>query len=93
MATQEEAKAKANELFKQHKFEEAIEAYTEALKFGDNAILFSNRAYAWIKLDMMGAAMEDAHKAINTDPNYAKGYVLSASWSYSSKSILMTILF
>ena len=58
--------------------EEAFKKYTEAidLKIKDkiNAILYSNRAYVNLKLERNGAALEDANKAIEWDPDYLKGY-------------------
>jgi len=61
-----------------HTLEQALEKYTEAinLKIKDkiNAILYSNRAWLNLKLERNGAALEDANKAIEWDPNFIKGY-------------------
>ena len=61
-----------------HTLEQALEKYTEAinLKIKDkiNAILYSNRAWINLKLERNGAALEDANKAIEWDPNFIKGY-------------------
>ena len=61
-----------------HMLEEALKLYTEAidLKIIDkiNSILYSNRAYVYLKLERNGAALEDANKAIEWDPDYLKGY-------------------
>ena len=61
-----------------HTLEQALEKYTEAidLKIKDkiNAILYSNRALINLKLERNGAALEDANKAIEWDPNFIKGY-------------------
>ena len=58
--------------------EEALKKYTEAidLKIKDkiNAILYSNRAWVNLRLERNGAALEDANKAIEWDPDYIKGY-------------------
>mmetsp|Transcript_27443 Transcript_27443/g.76716 ORF Transcript_27443/g.76716 Transcript_27443/m.76716 type:complete len:494 (+) Transcript_27443:103-1584(+) len=80
---QTKLKEEANELYKEHKIQEAIDKYSEAIEVGgDNAIIFSNRALCWLRLDMNGAAMEDAVKAIKTDPQYAKGYYRRGSARY-----------
>ena len=61
-----------------HTLEQALEKYTEAidLRIKDkiNAILYSNRAWLNLKLERNGAALEDANKAIEWDPNFIKGY-------------------
>ena len=78
-----ELKEKANKIINSdkvdnHMLEEALKKYTEAidLKIKDkiNAILYSNRAYVNLKLERNGAALEDANKAIEWDPDYVKGY-------------------
>ena len=73
---QVELKESANKLFAQKKYEDAIKEYTKALELGDNAVLFANRAFAWLKIDMYGAALEDSEKAVKIDPKYAKGFLL-----------------
>lgn len=56
-------------------FLEAIRLYSEALKFTpQNAIILSNRAQAYLKVENYGLALSDATAAIESDPNYAKGY-------------------
>lgn len=58
--------------------EQALKQYTEAidLKIKDkiNAVLYSNRAWLNLKLERNGAALEDANKAIEWDPNFKKAY-------------------
>lgn len=57
---------------------DAIGLYSEALDIlGDenrNAIILSNRAQAYIKVENYGLAIEDATLAIKTDPSYPKAY-------------------
>jgi serine/threonine-protein phosphatase 5 len=57
-------------------FIEAIQMYTEAMSLSSkpNAILLSNRSQALIKIENYGLAIVDATAAIETDPNYPKGY-------------------
>lgn len=66
------------------KFEQALDFYTKAidLDIKDNkkmAIYYSNRAFANIKLENYGFAIEDASQAINKDGTYAKAYYRRAS--------------
>ena len=61
------------------KYEEALEEYTKAidLDVADNkkaAIYYTNRAFAQLKLENYGFALEDSTKAIGKDPTFAKGY-------------------
>lgn len=43
------------------------------------AIYYANRAFAHIKLENYGFAIEDATEAIKKDANYPKGYYRRAS--------------
>ena len=54
----------------------AIEAYSEAIECcpKPNAIILSNRAQAYIKVENYGLAITDATDAIEADPTYAKAY-------------------
>lgn len=55
---------------------EAVGLYTEALDAlnAPNAIILSNRAQAYIKVENYGLAIADATLAIETDPTYPKAY-------------------
>lgn len=56
-------------------FENAVRLYSEGLEHTPtNAILLSNRAFAYIKLESYGLAIQDATDSIKADPNYVKGY-------------------
>jgi serine/threonine-protein phosphatase 5 len=62
----------------------AIQKYSEALEYApQNAILLSNRAMAYIKIENYGLALQDADHAIRADPNYAKGYYRRASANFA----------
>lgn len=54
----------------------AITLYTKALSLLPlpNAIILSNRAQAYIKVENYGLAISDASDAIKTDPSYPKGW-------------------
>ncbi|KAG2717537.1 hypothetical protein I3760_03G181100 [Carya illinoinensis] len=71
----EEVKVLANEAFKAHKYAQAIDLYTQAIELNNqNAVYWANRAFAHIKLEEYGSAIQDASNAINVDPKYSKGY-------------------
>ena len=69
----DELKKLANQAFQENKFFRAAELYTEALEVNPgSAILWANRAFAHLKLEEYGSAVEDAEKAIECDSNYVK---------------------
>jgi len=71
------------ELSKGH-YLQAIELYSIGLQYRPtNAILLSNRALAYIKVENYGLAQIDADRAIEADPSYAKGYYRRASASFA----------
>ncbi|KAK7305036.1 hypothetical protein VNO77_42935 [Canavalia gladiata] len=71
----EELKLLANETFNARKFSQAIDLYTQAIELNSqNAVYFSNRAFAHLRLEEYGSAIQDATKAIEIDPKYSKGY-------------------
>ncbi|KAL9241271.1 hypothetical protein vseg_015401 [Gypsophila vaccaria] len=71
----EEFKRQANEAFKAHKYNQAIDLYSQAIDLNNqNAVYFANRAFAHTKLEEYGSAIQDATKAIEVDPKYSKGY-------------------
>lgn len=72
----EECKAAGNALFKAGDFPGAIKEFEEGLKRDPKNInLYSNRAYAYIKLMEPVQAMKDADKCIEMDPNFVKAYI------------------
>ena len=65
-------------------FLKAIELYSEALKHTPtNAIVLSNRAQAYLKVENYGLAQADATAAIESDPTYANGFYRRASAYYA----------
>lgn len=51
----------------------AVALYTKAIDLdGSNAVYYSNRAFAHIKLEEYGSAVADATQAIEVDASYAK---------------------
>ncbi|CAB9502955.1 protein phosphatase PP1 [Seminavis robusta] len=72
-----------NELVAGH-FLQAIKFYSEALDYTPtNAIVLSNRAQAYLKVENYGLAQSDATAAIESDPTYAKGFYRRASAHYA----------
>lgn len=71
------------QLIKGH-FLEAIGLYSDALEYDPtNAIILSNRAQAYIKVENYGLAMNDATAALDSDPKYAKAYYRRGSAQYA----------
>ena len=76
----EGVKSKANELFKQKKYEEAIEEYTKVLEFDQsnkkfNSLILANRALCYQKLNKFKEALHDSNQSIKLNPYYARGYI------------------
>ena len=78
IAKAEEYKQKGNDHFKDAKFDEAIEMYSEAIYCKvpnkKKAIYYSNRALVNLKLENYAVAMYDAQEAIKHDPSFTKAY-------------------
>ena len=65
-------------------FLQAIGFYSEALEYAPtNAIILSNRAQAYIKVENYGLAMLDATAAMESDASYAKAYYRRGSAHYA----------
>merc|ERR1711871_1109742 len=81
-----EAKEAGNVLFKDGKFQPAIEKYTEAIKRDpSNATYYSNRAAAYQKLMDFVRAKEDSKMAIEKDPKFTKAWMRKAGCEYFMK--------
>jgi tetratricopeptide (TPR) repeat protein len=80
----EKHKQKGNAFMTSKKYDEAIEAYTEATKLDpSNPVYYSNRAAAHSsKGDHLTAAI-DAEKVIEIDPKFTKGYSRLGCWAAS----------
>jgi serine/threonine-protein phosphatase 5 len=57
-------KEEGNAFIKDARYSLAAERYTQAINLKPNAILYSNRAQAMIKMESYGLAIIDADKAI-----------------------------
>lgn len=74
-------KEAGNKKFTAGEYEAAAELYTQAINANPpgTAILLSNRANSFLKLEEFGAALSDANKAVEIDPKYPKAYYRRAS--------------
>ena len=64
-----------NKLFKEGKYEEACDKYTEALKHdSSNAVIYSNLSATHTKLKNYELALSDALECIKLNPQWSKAY-------------------
>ncbi|BDA49992.1 probable small glutamine-rich tetratricopeptide repeat-containing protein at C-terminar half [Coccomyxa sp. Obi] len=64
-------KEEGNDLFCLKRYAKAIEKYTEALRHEpDSAVLYSNRAIAYLRMGSHAKALADVDKAIKLKPKY-----------------------
>ncbi|XP_055298215.1 stress-induced-phosphoprotein 1 [Sitodiplosis mosellana] len=82
-------KEKGNQALAAEKFDDAIQAYTEAINLDSkNYVLFSNRSAAYAKAGKYELALEDANKTIELNPTWPKGYSRKGSaLSYMQKYV------
>ena len=78
-----DAKGKANALFKEGKYDDAISEYTKLLEFDPEnknfiSIILTNRALCYKKQGKNMEAMKDADEAIHHNPNYSTAYIRRA---------------
>ncbi|KAI8065174.1 hypothetical protein BC940DRAFT_356706 [Gongronella butleri] len=65
-------KEKGNKMFGAKKYEEAIDAYTQAIRFKKDPIFFSNRAACHSFLGNNKQVIADSNEALALDPTYIK---------------------
>ena len=76
----EELKLKGNGHFKEERYQEAVECYSEALKLKPQChLLYSNRSAAYNKLEKFEEALSDAVHCISISPLFARGHYRKAS--------------
>lgn len=79
----EEAKERGNQLFKDGKYAEAIEEYSEAIKRNPrHAVYFTNRAACYFKMEQYNKSLADCEEAIKIDPTYVKAYIRKGHTCY-----------
>lgn len=70
-----EKRGQAMEAQSEGKLDEALKLWTEAIELNPtSAVLFSKRAYVLLKLEKPNAAMRDANKALELNPDQALAY-------------------
>ncbi|KAL7722018.1 Uncharacterized protein QTN25_000792 [Entamoeba marina] len=74
------AKTLGNQLFKEKKYNGALEQYAKAIEFNpNNHILYSNQSACYYCLDQLDEALESANKCISINPKFIRGYIRKAS--------------
>ena len=72
----QDLREKGNILFKEGRYADARDQYTEALKHdSSNAVIYSNRSAANAKLNDYELALRDALKCIEYKPQWSKGFL------------------
>uniref|UniRef100_A0A914QAW0 Uncharacterized protein n=1 Tax=Panagrolaimus davidi TaxID=227884 RepID=A0A914QAW0_9BILA len=98
-------KEKANILFQEEKYNEAIKAYSDALELSslsseNQAVIYSNRSASYLMLgNSLNSAKIDAEKAIKCWPSWWKGYyrlarvnVLQKEWKKAEETVKLALL-
>ncbi|KAF5308395.1 hypothetical protein FQR65_LT06216 [Abscondita terminalis] len=81
----ESLKEQGNAAVRNNKYEEAILHYTYAIKLEPtNYTLYSNRSFAFLKVQQYYFAMEDANETIRLNPSWAKGYFRKAEIEFAT---------
>mmetsp|Transcript_22380 Transcript_22380/g.35500 ORF Transcript_22380/g.35500 Transcript_22380/m.35500 type:complete len:640 (+) Transcript_22380:47-1966(+) len=70
---------KGNEHFKKGEWEEAVQAYSAALELDESPAGFGNRSIAHLKLNRNTEAIEDARRAVELRPFWAKWHLRLAA--------------
>ena len=71
----EELRKKGNEHFEKGEYPQAVQVYNDALKRNPQGIaIYSNRAFAYIRLMEPAMGLKDADKCIALDPTFVRGY-------------------
>ena len=73
-------KLKGKRHFKEERYQEALDCYTEALKLQPQCyLLYSNRSAAHNKLKNYEEALNDAIRCTSISPEFARGHYRKAS--------------
>ena len=79
-ALAEKERERGNQLFKEGKFAEAVQSYTEAIKRAEtDPRAYANRAACYLKLAAVNEGLKDCNKAIELDPKFLKAYTRKAA--------------
>ncbi|XP_025076895.1 protein STIP1 homolog isoform X2 [Pomacea canaliculata] len=72
---------------------EAILHYTHAIKLEpSNHLLYSNRSYAFLKLDQYYLALEDANQTIKLQPSWPKGFYRKGEVEFAACQYSMALM-
>ncbi|GMI92729.1 Hop3 [Hibiscus trionum] len=72
-----EARMKGNEFYKQHKYPEAVEHYTESMRRDPiYPATHINRSLCYLKLGKLSEGLKDAGMCVRLDSSFARGYEL-----------------
>lgn len=86
-ASVEELRIKGNECVKDGKYIEAVLHYTQASKMDpNNYVLYSNRSFAFLKLNQHYLALQDANETVRLQPQWAKVRSISTLFIEISKT-------
>lgn len=75
----EKLKESANEMFKRADYQEAVKLYTQAINLLPKAVYYGNRSISYLRMELFGAALNDANESVKLDKNYVKGYYRRAA--------------
>lgn len=79
-------KERGNALFKEGKFADALDAYSEAIKRNpDEPAYWSNRSACYTKLARFDLALKDAEKCLELNPSFVKGFVRKGNAHFGLK--------
>jgi len=71
----DELKAKGNAAFAEKRYQDAIDAFTQAIAVdGSNHVFYSNRSASYAGLHDYQNALDDAKKCVTIKPDWGKGY-------------------
>ncbi|XP_067934416.1 dnaJ homolog subfamily C member 7-like isoform X1 [Watersipora subatra] len=74
IANAESLKQNGNELYKQKKYMEALEMYSQAIRLLPCAAYYGNRSATYMMLNKYNDALADAQEATSIDKEFTKGY-------------------
>nr|XP_057942129.1 E3 ubiquitin-protein ligase TTC3 [Doryrhamphus excisus]XP_057942130.1 E3 ubiquitin-protein ligase TTC3 [Doryrhamphus excisus]XP_057942132.1 E3 ubiquitin-protein ligase TTC3 [Doryrhamphus excisus] len=75
LAASDDLKKQGNDLFQKHKYEEAVDIYSKAIRCcPENYVVFANRALCYIRCKKYLEAAFDGKRAVLIEPLWAKGH-------------------
>ncbi|OMH78968.1 Mitochondrial import receptor subunit tom70, partial [Zancudomyces culisetae] len=71
-------KDKGNEYYRERSFEQAVETYTQAIKFSKDPVFYANRAACYSMMKKYEEVIEDCNEALKIDSKYIKALMRRA---------------